>query len=103
MRLILMILACWLRNSLPDDPCNYEGLDGLVRNVAKLQCEKIMWDNHMADPIAEWRDKWWSLHEMTNLWVEGCRGSPYYFGHVLMVWSVLNGAALASAIVIASL
>ena len=76
---------------IPDDPCAYEGLDGLTRDISKLICEGEIWREHMAPEFARWREKPWSFHLMTNLWVEACRGSAYYFGHVLMMGFVLTG------------
>ena len=84
----------------PEDPCDYEGLDGLQRDICKLRCEGAIWREHMKPEVCRWLKKPWSFHLMTNLWVEACRGSPYFFGHVMMMTTVLSGSLIAGLSVI---
>ena len=73
---------------------SYEGKDGLERDIAKLKYEWRF--NYRPKMLPHWqrfkkaRNK---FHTGTNLFVESCRASPYFFGHVCMVYFCLNAVA----------
>ena len=70
----------------------YIGKDGLERDIAKLKYE---WKIYKAEMAAHWerfrRDP--KFHTATNLTVESCRASAYFFGHVVMIYATLNTVA----------
>lgn len=64
--------------------------DGIARDLAKLKSEfQTKWKPCMAVAL----DEFWGafpnpikmFHKFTNLWVEACRSSPYFMGHILVM------------------
>ena len=66
-----------------------EGKNGLVRDYYKLKIEGAKYIDWMAPEFRRWVRRP-TPHNTTNLWVESCRASPYFFGHVLMM-SMVGG------------
>ena len=72
----------------------YENKDGLRRDLSKLKYTGAIWFTAMKPHFKRFAKRPLP-HEYTNLWVEGCRAEPYFFGHVLTIVSVI---ALVSAL-----
>ena len=73
----------------------YKDMNGLKRDIAKLWHEFTeYWLPDMKEPVKQWfkafPNPFQIVHKTTNLWVEACRASPYFFGHVLMIWMVVD-------------
>jgi len=71
----------------------YEGKDGLARDIAKLRYEyrelykpvmRQHWKDFKSARISQ------KFHEMTNLHVESARAAPYFWGHVTMISMVVS-------------
>jgi len=63
----------------------YNGQDGLARNITKLRVKASEWAKGMR-PHIDRSIKHPDVHAYVNLWVEACRvGDGYFFGHVLAV------------------
>lgn len=68
----------------------YKGKDGLTRDILKLWSEfRYYWAPAMLAALREFfaviPRPFQMIHKFTNLWVEACRASPYFFGHVLVI------------------
>ena len=74
----------------------YVGKDGLERDIAKLKYEWKIYKKEMSvhwDTFKEARTIVQRFHKGTNLFVESCRASAYFFGHVAMIYFTLNTVA----------
>lgn len=68
----------------------YKGKNGIARDVYKLWYEfRWVFCPAMKEPVLQFLDTllfpFHISHKFTNLWVEACRASPYFFGHVLVI------------------
>jgi hypothetical protein len=75
------------------DQFDYEGKNGLARDLAKLKSEfKYLYAPAMKGPWQELKDASFKdkIHKVTNLHVESARAAPYFWGHVTMMSSVIN-------------
>ena len=82
------------------------GLDGLERDIAKLNNAAIQWQK--SAEMQEARDRPISFHNLTNIAVESCRdtnyeGAAYLAGHVLTVSLWLNLILIVGGIAVAVL
>ena len=64
---------------------DYEGLDGLERDVAKLKSLRGPWREKMKPHFKRWRKKPFP-HETTNLCTESGRADAYYNGHLMTIY-----------------
>jgi predicted phosphohydrolase len=77
---------------------DYEGKEGLARDIAKLQ--KLWRDVYvpaMKQPWAEFKKGKNKFHEFTNLLTESGRAEPYVFGHMVAVFLAVNALAWVGA------
>jgi hypothetical protein len=76
---------------------SYEGKNGMARDLAKLKAEFLTWWPDMKPHFTRYLKRPLP-HECTNLFVEACRASAYFFGHVLSItWHVLIVVAVILA------
>ena len=81
---------------------DYEGLDGLERDYKKLRSLGVSWRVSMKPHWERFRSSgnlWEKFHSFTNLITEGCRASPYYFGHVV-VWPLIIVVIVEAAVIL---
>tara|TARA_R110000744_G_scaffold37863_1_gene86548 strand:- start:381 stop:641 length:261 start_codon:yes stop_codon:yes gene_type:complete len=69
---------------------NYEGKDGLARDLAKLKYEEKAIYRALKDSAISRFNENPSFHNFTNLLVEAARISPYYIGHVAVISLGIN-------------
>ena len=83
------------------DQFDYEGKDGLARDLAKLKSEfNYLYRPAMRGPWQELKDARLKnkIRKITNLHVESARAAPYFWGHVTMVLSSVNTVAWIAAL-----
>lgn len=71
----------WVNKLFTED---YVGKDGLARNLGKLGSEYRILKEAMKPSWNRFRFKP-DTHSYTNLFVESCRASAYFMGHVYAV------------------
>lgn len=84
------------------DQFDYEGKNGLARDLAKLKSEfKYLYAPAMKGPWQELKDASFKdkIHKVTNLHVESARAAPYFWGHVTMMSSVINLVCVGALVV----
>ena len=69
---------------------NYEGKDGLERDIAKLKFEQKRIASALKDSAIKRFKQSPTFHNATNVLVESARISAYYVGHVAMLSLCLN-------------
>ena len=85
------------------DQFDYEGKEGLARDLAKLKSEfKYLYAPAMKGPWQELKDASFKdkIHKVTNLHVESARAAPYFWGHVTMMSSVINLVFVGALVVL---
>ena len=61
---------------------DYEGKNGLRRDLGKLRYEWLILRRSIEPHTARWKKRPWDTHAYVNVLVESARLSPYLIGHI---------------------